>query len=93
MRVGTQGLFRTYLKTFVPAFFPDPTDCPWVSEDATFPATFLNSIKEIPILSLCTIILSMIIQNTNIYDEVLGLSVVCQKLVNFIWHLHIFVSF
>ena len=33
MRVGTQGIFRPYLKTFVPPFFPDPTDCLWVSED------------------------------------------------------------
>ena len=35
MRVGTQGLFRPYLKTFVPPF--DPTDCPWVSEDGKQP--------------------------------------------------------
>ena len=38
VRVGTQGLFRPYLKTFFPPFLPtplapDPTDCPWVSED------------------------------------------------------------
>ena len=33
VRVGTQGLFCPYLKTFGPAFSPYPTDCPWVSED------------------------------------------------------------
>ena len=32
MRVGTQGLFRLCLKTFVTPF-PGPTDRPWVTED------------------------------------------------------------
>ena len=36
VRVGTQGLFRPYLKNFVPPFLPTRlTDCPWVSEDET----------------------------------------------------------
>ena len=66
MRIGTQGLFHPYLKTFVPpllptrltapgsprmgalspvlenfrpAFSPDPTDCPWVSEEGSRLAT------------------------------------------------------
>ena len=30
-----QGLFRPFLKTFVAPFRPPPTDCPWVSEDAS----------------------------------------------------------
>ena len=34
MRVGAQGLFRPYLKTFVlPSLPTRRTDCPWVSED------------------------------------------------------------
>ena len=34
VRLGTQGFFRPFLKTFVAPFRPPPTDCPWVSEDA-----------------------------------------------------------
>ena len=33
VRLGTQGFFRPFLKTFVAPFRPPPTDCPWVSED------------------------------------------------------------
>ena len=36
VRLGTQGFFRPFLKTFVAPFRPPPTDCPWVSEDATY---------------------------------------------------------
>ena len=32
VRVGTQGLFRLCLKTFVAPFLPARLDCPWVSE-------------------------------------------------------------
>ena len=31
VRLGTQGFFRPFLKTFVAPFRPPPTDCPWVS--------------------------------------------------------------
>ena len=34
MRVGTQGALSPVLENVRPAFSPDPTDCPWVSEDA-----------------------------------------------------------
>ena len=37
MRLGTQGFFRPFLKTFVAPFRPPPTDCPWVSEDGQLP--------------------------------------------------------
>ena len=40
VRVGTQGLFRPYLKTFVPPFFLCPTDWPWVSEDGACRAMY-----------------------------------------------------
>ena len=36
VRLGSQGLFPQFLKTFV-ASFPSRTSCPWVSEDATTP--------------------------------------------------------
>ena len=36
VRLGTQGFFRPFLKTFVAPFRPPPTDCPWVSEDVYF---------------------------------------------------------
>ena len=35
VRLGTQGFFRPFLKTFVAPFRPPPTDCPWVSEDVS----------------------------------------------------------
>ena len=35
VRLGTQGFFRPFLKTFVAPFRPPPTDCPWVSEDGS----------------------------------------------------------
>ena len=38
VRLGTQGFFRPFLKTFVAPFRPPPSDCPWVSEDGTVPA-------------------------------------------------------
>ena len=52
VRLGTQGFFRPFLKTFVAPFRPPPTDCPWVSEDAntseveeSFNCLFLLSIR------------------------------------------------
>ena len=33
VKVGSQGLFLPVLENFCPAFSPDPTDRPWVSED------------------------------------------------------------
>ena len=33
MRVGTPGALQPLLENFRPAFSPDTTDCPWVSED------------------------------------------------------------
>ena len=31
------GALSPVLETFHRAFSPDPTDCPWVSEDGTYP--------------------------------------------------------
>ena len=42
VRLGTQGFFRPFLKTFVAPFRPPPTDCPWVSEDDTLIASLSN---------------------------------------------------
>ena len=38
----------TWIENFRPAFFPDPTDCPWVSEDRTWlDLHFLNQQHKI----------------------------------------------
>ena len=52
VRLGTQGFFRPFLKTFVAPFRPPPTDCPWVSEDGFWTSRFLilhvNDAHNIP---------------------------------------------
>ena len=37
VRVGSRGALLPVLENFRPAFSPDPTDCPWISEDAWRP--------------------------------------------------------
>ena len=46
VRLGTQGFFRPFLKTFVAPFRPPPTDCPWVSEDATRQNSLQNFVDQ-----------------------------------------------